>query len=339
MTNKEKIRFLGYDKVYDVIQIMLMQFNPKEEVLKRYVLNSGSVKEENRIDRLLSKFQINIDPKIDIFFDGTSKNSSFFSDYYTNIIKKEGFIDFPNFIERIQSDSDLKKKIITYYFDGNYEKEQDIMKKLCFDTELKLSVSQKEGLLRILLFWNEMVIILVRELLRIGTVLEQKYETHGTLAKKIIANMNEVLFVSEAFEEWCNEKSKIDVKISYVNPYILWRGNLKSEAIIILGVEYEKLLQTKKREFNSLVRFCHTIGDETRFQIMSMIKQKKGASITEIASSLGLPVKSVVYHVDKLKRMNVIQNQMEGKKAIYYINTESIFRAMEQLENFTKGNI
>lgn len=92
MTNKEKIRFLGYDKVYDVIQIMLMQFNPKEEVLKRYVLNSGSVKEENRIDRLLSKFQINIDPKIDIFFDGTSKNSSFFQITIQISLKKKGLL-------------------------------------------------------------------------------------------------------------------------------------------------------------------------------------------------------------------------------------------------------
>lgn len=334
MADKEKFRFLGYDKVYDVIQIMLMQFNPKEEVLKRYVLNDGLYGDKKRVEQLLDLFNIGLNPQIKFLFNATIQKASFFSDYYVKQLDQFGYIEFSDFIKIIDTDTNLQQEILKYHLGDMLSKEDDIAHVILFGLDATYSAEKKEGLMRLLFYFEETKGILINELIRVGNMLDHQYEIHQNRIEKMRKSLAKIKYCDEETEQWIKKKKSIEVKISLISPYLLWWGDIASGGGMILGIEYERVMQASWNAQFSLAKFCEAMGDEVRNNILVCIKENKCLSIGEIASSLDLSIPIVTYHINKLKEMRVIYREKEQKVSKYYLNTDSIQNAIEKLKLF-----
>ncbi len=334
MADKEKFRFLGYDKVYDVIQIMLMQFNSKEEIFRRYVLNDELYDDKERVNYLLEKFDIGLDRTLAFLFDGISMNPSFFSKYYTNQLYRYGFMEFMDFIRIIDEDSELQQKILKYHLGDELSEKEDLAHVILFELPEEFSAEKKEELIKILLYFSEIKKILMNELIRVGTVLDGEYEKNKDIIKKIQKGVSNIQYCDEETECWFEEKENIDVRFSYINQYLIWLGEAKTKGGIILGIEYERMFKSRWNMTVSLPKFCEALGDEIRNNILICIKKSKGMSVAEIASTLGLSIQMATYHINKLKETRVICKGKKQNTSKYYINTKSIKQAVKELQFF-----
>lgn len=337
MADKEKFRFLGYDKVYDVIQIMLMQFNPKEEVLKRYVLNDELYGDKKRVEQLLDLFNIGLNPQIRFLFNSIIEKNSFFSKYYVKQLDQFGFVGFSDFIKIIDTDTNLQQEILKYHLGDMLSKEDDIAHVILFGLDATYSAEKKEGLMRLLFYFEETKGILINELIRVGNMLDHQYEIHQNRIEKMRKSLAKMKYCDEETEQWIKKKKSIDVKISLISPYLLWWGDIASGGGMILGIEYERVMQASWNAQFSLAKFCEAMGDEARNNILVCIKENKCLSIGEIAELLDLSIPMVTYHINKLRGIRVIYKGKKHNTSKYYINSSSILMAIEKLKYYMEA--
>jgi len=69
-----------------------------------------------------------------------------------------------------------------------------------------------------------------------------------------------------------------------------------------------------------------------RVNIIQLLLQNKGLSVTEIYEKLKILQAEASHHLTLLKDFGVIKKVREGKKSIYFIDAEDYQRTLEMVE-------
>ena len=333
---KNEIDILGFDKIYDVIHIMIMRFNPYDKILKLHMLNESMNEDIKRFDHIWKKYDVTLDPEISLFFDCTINSVSFLSRYYMDMIKEHGFIEFKKFLEIVERDARLKEKLICYYV-GKYKSDTLFMNDLLLEKKYTFSAELREGMMRIVLFFETIREKLIHNMKKIGDLLDKEYKKlQEFLDKQIVDNdIDKIRHLNSHASNWFERHKKIQVKFAYINQYTIWRGDFSNAGGAILGINYEKAIKAMWNLDISIIDFCEVLGDNIRFGMLEKIKEKAGGmTIADIARETGVSVSNVIYHMEKMKKVKMVSYIMQGKTACYYLNPESIKRAIQSLESF-----
>ena len=330
---KPRIKILGFDKIYDAIHIMILKFNPKEKLVKYYILNESMNEDIKRFNHLREYFNIDLDQECSIFFDCSYKQMSFFTTYYREIIYERDFIEFDDFIAGLKQDNDLKNKILSFYFE-EYEDDESLLSELLLSAKYDFSDEIAKGLVRLILFFDYVKEKLISNLEKVGNVLEFEYSKYREFLDKQRGDncADEIRFLNFSESEWYKRQNEIQVKFALINQYVIWRGDFQNSGGMILGISYERNFNAMWNLDITLIDFCEVLGDKVRFEIIEKLRDNGGGmSIADIARVTGISISNAIYHVEKLKKVKLVRFNMRGKTAYYYVNSESIRLARMEL--------
>ncbi|MEM7555709.1 MAG: metalloregulator ArsR/SmtB family transcription factor [Cyanobacteria bacterium P01_A01_bin.84] len=78
-----------------------------------------------------------------------------------------------------------------------------------------------------------------------------------------------------------------------------------------------------REQFQTLLRFFKTLGDESRLKIIGILATKE-CSVEELAALLDLKEPTVSHHLTKLKQLNLVTMRSEGNTHIYQLESENL---------------
>lgn len=333
-----KIKILGFDKVFDTIHILTIRFNPREKIVRHYILNETKNEDLVRFDSIYEHFNMELDRECDLFFNCSIKPVSFMSEYYTDLIHESDFISFEDFIAKLRSDRDLKKKVLSHYL-NEYENDDILLNELLLTKQHTFSDEMVKGLIRLVLFFSDVRDKLIANLEKVGEVLDSQYlQYQEFLVKQCIDNeVDKIKYLNPDANVWYERQNEIKVKFVLINPNMVWRCDLQKNGGIILGIRYERNFNLMWNSGILLTDFCEALGDKVRFKILEKLKNNCGGmSIAEIAKATDISISNVIYHMEKLKKVKLISYTMKGKTAFYYVNSKSIRHAIKLLEMYAE---
>ena len=95
---------------------------------------------------------------------------------------------------------------------------------------------------------------------------------------------------------------------------------------------------TKKEAFNKsqnrLADLAKALGHPARIAILEFLAQQNSCMCGDIVDELPLSQATVSQHLAELKRVGLIQGQIEGPKVCYCINTKAWNEAKQLLAHF-----
>jgi len=95
------------------------------------------------------------------------------------------------------------------------------------------------------------------------------------------------------------------------------------------------MLLSEKIDYNKIERTAKRLNLMThpmRVNIIQLLLQNKGLSVTEIYEKLKILQAEASHHLTLLKDFGVIKKVREGKKSIYFIDAEDYQRTLEMVE-------
>lgn len=107
----------------------------------------------------------------------------------------------------------------------------------------------------------------------------------------------------------------------------------------ILGQNYLETLLIDSQFKISPESIGNAIGDKHRERIVGIILEHGEQSSGEIAKKLGLALNTVTYHLDIMKKANLLCSRNQGKSTFYWINSKTCEEASRMFKIWSRGGI
>jgi DNA-binding transcriptional ArsR family regulator len=80
-------------------------------------------------------------------------------------------------------------------------------------------------------------------------------------------------------------------------------------------------------------RFCRVLGNPTAYQILKILRAS-ARTPTELASEIGLSVKTISATLRHLRQVNLVRYTTQSSKKIYFLKDQSILRVLSGIEKY-----
>lgn len=329
------VKFKEYDQVYDIIQIMVFTLNSYDELTGRHMMLGSRETDLQWLNYLMASIGFDIDDRLKIFCDVTMYDVSFIMKYYEKNRKEQDFLDLKKFLALMKSDVEFKNQIIYYYLKKRYNDEKSVLYDLTFNCNKEFSSTLREQLIGFVLFTDEIFKQLIYIMERLGKYLEKLYIQNKLLLEKLKRNFSVKQIANIKMEnvQWLLKQPYIEISFSVIDRYVILCEKQNKIGRMILGIEYNKKVEAMWNSDISVIDIFNSLGDEIRYKILNLLKKKHlRMSVREIAECLELPIPTVIYHVDKLKKVKMLTSKMRGKTVIYQINMMCIENIIKELK-------
>lgn len=330
--------------IYDTIKIMTMKLNAKPLWINHVVQKGTETEDEIYVDYWLNQFP-SLPQELMIFFHLKDKRDvGFFIYVWAKLLqKKNGEICYDHLIEYINDKTKIREDISVFYLDRKITDLDDF--------ELELSQrSELNGLLRFHLLGfivnPDRYLTLLKEIL--FTYYNKTLEIYKDRAESILQYQEKITstglydIISKYHRDMAKENINIEnQKIIYSITLFIKKCILfdveQSVKWCLLGVEYEQQVQEYEELLIDMAALGNAFGDKHRFNIIQLMLKYGEMSVSDFANRLGLAVNSVSYHLDIMRKANLVCCRSKGKSTIYWLNSKVCAIISNILETWSRG--
>lgn len=330
---------IAYSMVYDVCQAIVAKTNPEGKWIDEYIIDSNEKNDSEYIRALLSKLP-KVDERMYLFSNLEVKNSSFLSECYMRFIDEDGRdCTVEGFCEYLRNFDKIKSLMCKYYFGIETEDVKSISK-LCYESSMGNNL--KALLYEFLIFEDTYMDIIEQEIIHIAFSIQKFYEVRSDEVEKAQKKFNFGMFQKKIAElrkgdQWGKKLERVCVSFSIWNRYLILRKVKGKEGYLIIGTNYEKVLYKVSNEKIDLAVFGNAIGDPVRQKILKTVIENGELSVGEITKNIEGTPTTTLYHLDVLKKANVLKSRSSGRKVICWVNDVQIDLAIKALGLMRKG--
>jgi len=141
-----------------------------------------------------------------------------------------------------------------------------------------------------------------------------------------------------------DKDQKLYVTFCLLNQYCLNLYLVPNGAVYFLGIDYivaiNDFIKNKKTE--PIDKLCAALGDENRFKILMMIKERGEVTCKDLERAFDFSGSTAYHHLTMLVRAGAVSVRNEGKTICYSINRNNFDKMISSLSEFSnnrKGNI
>lgn len=328
-----------YSKIYDVCQAIVAKTNPEGKWINEYIVDKNVEKDSKYIKKLLSKVS-SIDDRMYLFSNLEIKSNSFLSECYLSFVHEDSdSCTIEGFCKYLRNFGKIMGMMCKYYFGIEAENEK-VMLKLCYESEIDNSL--KALMYEFLMFQDTYMETVEREIGQVAFSIQKLYE-----ARNHELEQAQLGFEFEAFQkkikelkngdQWEESLERINISFSIWNRYLIMRNTRGKEGYLIIGIDYKGSLYKVSNEKLDLAVFGNAIGDSVRQKILKTVLENGELSVGEIIRNIGGTPTAILYHLDILKKANLIKSRSSGRKVLCWVNDKQIGLAIKALESMRKG--
>lgn len=329
-------RNLGF--IYDATQIITCKTSRRESWIELFVRNGNELKDLQVIETILDKFNELNSKILLIGYRERNKDSlidSLFSAYADEYM---GNWDTTSFIDYITDVNRFKSFVTEYYFEQSSS--ENIFEAIDVTS---ISPTLKAILYDFYLFPEKFVNLLKNELVKVFSILE-KY--HADNLENIIAcqeAFNYELLDSASIpfakkKKWDKGLATCYVSFSLVSKYIIDRNKVNNSGWIVLGYDYARAFNEPNETQLDIAAFGNAFGDKLRVKIIELIVQNGEMTLADLSKVIGVVNTIAIYHLDILKKENLLLHRYEGRKVLYCLNTTQINKGLDAIRELCGMN-
>ncbi len=322
-------RNLGF--IFDATQIITCKTASRESWIELFVRNGNESKDLQAIESILEKFSDLNSKLLLIGYRERKRDSLLDSLFCAYADEYMGNWDVASFIDYITDANRFKAFTTEYYFDHNTS--ENIFEEI--DTA-DISSTLKAILYDYYLFPDKFLNLIKNELNKVFLTLE-KYHTD---------NLESIVVCQEAFnyelldsanipfakkKKWDKGLATCYVSFSLVSKYIIDRNKVDDSGWIVLGYDYAKAFEEPNETKLDIAAFGNAFGDKIRVRIIELIVQNGEMTLADLSKEIGVVNTIAIYHLDILKKENLLLHRYQGRKVLYCLNTSQINKGLNAI--------
>ena len=251
-------------------------------------------------------------------------------------MKQKELTDFAQYLLNVEH---IKMLVTKYYL--NCCAEEDVLRKIALAQNIRADL--KGLLFEFFLFPEEYMKKVSEEILKIAYKLEKYY----------LENLNMILECQEKFDfsllecengpfakkrKWNQGMKNCYVSFALMSKYAVLRGRTGEDGWVILGYDFRKSFdETTEKEIN-IAAFGNAFGDKLRVKIVEEIVKNGEMTLADLAKKLGVVNTIAIYHLDVLKKENLMLHRYQGRKVLYCLNISQINKGLEAIKILCGGD-
>ena len=332
---------ISYSMLYDVCQILAAKTNPEGKWIKSLIMEGQDHEDADYIYDILDKIP-DVDQKMYLFCNLETKDSSLLSKCFgVYLNQNQGDCTVEGFCEFLRDNETINHILYQFYFNTEMADHESI-EAVCYQSDMSSAI--RALLYEYIRFNDSYMDQVVDTIIHTAQAIKEIYDQR----------LNRIVKAQEAFDfgvflklikekqkkkDWNTGLEKIYVSFSLFDRYVVWREKSNKVGWYILGTDYEKNYQETYEKKVDLAVFGNALGDPMRFGILKAVIQNKELTIGEITKNIGGATTTTLYHIDVLKKANLLMSRNKGRKVIYWVNERQLQLAMEEIDKLLKGEI
>ena len=330
-------RNLGF--IYDVCNVVICKTAKRETWIDLFVKNGSESEDLHAIEQVLARIE-DVDISLRLFGDRDRKKGSLigeiFDAFFSGGMKQKELTDFAQYLLNVEH---IKMLVTKYYL--NCCAEEDVLRKIALAQNIRADL--KGLLFEFFLFPEEYMKKVSEEILKIAYKLEKYY----------LENLNMILECQEKFDfsllecengpfakkrKWNQGMKNCYVSFALMSKYAVLRGRTGEDGWVILGYDFRKSFdETTEKEIN-IAAFGNAFGDKLRVKIVEEIVKNGEMTLADLAKKLGVVNTIAIYHLDVLKKENLMLHRYQGRKVLYCLNISQINKGLEAIKILCGGD-
>ena len=323
---------------FDACSVITCKTAKRENWAHLFTQTGDELKNLRNLDNVLLKFD-DVDRKLLLLTCKERKSNNLLGiiniDFLDSYLDKSSPDAFINFLSNIEA---MKKYVETYYLeqDSNGTIFEKIAQKTSLDSELK------SLLYEFFLFPEAFIETIKKEFKKVFDTLRIFYSEQNELLFQCQEN-----FSFQKFEninsplskrgKWAKGMKRCFVAFSLLNKYTIARGKNDTDGWLVLGYRFEKSLIELIETNVDIAGFGNAFGDKLRVRIIEELVKNGEMTLADLAKTLGVVNTIAVYHLDILKKENLLLHRHLGRKVLYCLNTRQIDKGLETLKMLCGG--
>ncbi len=323
-------RNLGF--ILDATQIVTCKTARRESWIDVFVRNGNESKDLQTIENILKKFE-DLNPKLLLIGYRERKRGSLLDSLFIDYADEnmgnwnaEGFLNYVTDIERFTA------SITNYYF--GHTNTDNIFEEI--GEAENLSSALKAILYDFYLFPDKFLTLVKNEMTKVFTALEKYHNDHLELIVTCQESFNYELLDSENIpfakkKKWDKGLSTCYVSFSLISKYVIERKKIADCGWVILGYDYAAAFAQPNETKIDIATFGNAFGDKIRAKIIELIVQNGEMTLADLSKEIGVVNTIAIYHLDILKKENLLLHRYQGRKVLYCLNTSQINKGLDAI--------
>lgn len=341
--------------LYDVISMLIMKLNPKNKWISTVVNPSHENGDLTHYNYWMNQFT-DPDHRLLLFvYRPDNKTLTFLSLFFKDLLKKHNFqLDLHTFLAELDNIDYIFEKICFFYLGEEtpastlpVEIAEKIYDRNDLSNDIKFfllnfSVNKKPYITclkeHIINYYNEFSKIYslrANDLL----VLHENFSIPN-LTQMVSLYLNTNNNDNDAIKQKFSSLQTLHLSFCLFMKNGIWLTLLNDDNWwCILGQNYLETLLIDTQFKITPESIGNAIGDKHRERIVGIILEHGEQSSGQIAKKLGLALNTVTYHLDIMKKANLLCSRTQGKSSFYWINSKTCEEASRMFKIWSEGGV
>ena len=311
--------------LFDACQIITCKTAPMPTWITDYVHTGTELEDLQFIEDILSAMS-SVSPKLILLGYIDKKKGSLINRLLTAFVNEyTGSWSSKQFIHYVTNEDRIKREIAQFYF--NTDSTDSALDAVA---ESSYSADIKACLYEFFLYPQKYITLMNNEIQSIITETEKYYFQHAHILLDCVNSFDSDILLSLIPKKL--KSMDRTYSFSIISRYAVFYGVEKTHNWVIVGSEYKKLTDVTNQAPIDLAAFSNAFGDKIRVKIVDLIRENGEMTLADLSKNLGVVNTIAIYHLDILKKENLMLQRHNGRKVLYSLNIAQITRGLTLLE-------
>ncbi len=329
-------RNLGF--IYDVCQVITCKTAKRESWIDVFVKTGHESEDLRDLEHILARFD-EVDPSLLLFGYRDRKKGSLigniFCDFVSNNMFNGSVADFVSFLNNTEQ---IRQYVTSYYFEC--EDDENILNIVAAEKSLPSDI--KSLLYEFYLFSEQFMKKVNDEINKIAMSLQKIHAEKLEILLGCQENFDYSAMEKEnspfaKTKKWEHGMKNCYVSFSLISKYAGLRGRSAENGWMILGCEIQKSFGETIEQEIDIAAFGNAFGDKLRVKIVEEIVKNGEMTLADLAKKLGVVNTIAIYHLDILKKENLMLHRYQGRKVLYCLNKSQIEKGLTAIKTLCGG--
>ena len=324
--------------IFDACHVITCKTAKRESWISTFVQEGREASDIQEIDLILEKFDA-VDPKLHVFGYRDRKKGTFLGQLLLKYADTSlGSWEIADFMEYISDEERMRGLIAAFYF--NAKTTEHIFELILKDTVL--STELKSFLYEFFLFTDRYLDLLKNAFDKIFYVLNIYYAENFELYTRCQESFDYAVLKQPKSpfaktQKWDQGMKTCYISFSLISKYLIVRGKVEELGWLVLGCNFFSTFGEVADAPISIASFGNAIGDKIRVGIVEELVKNGEMTLADMAKTLGVSNTIAIYHLDILKRENLIFHRNQGRKVLYCLNQRQVDKALAAIKKLCGG--
>lgn len=323
--------------IFDVCHIVTCKTAKRETWIQSCIRSGSEAADVQEIENILSTFE-DLNPKM-LLFGYRDRKKGCLTDILIKYVDENiGNWDVEGFIQYLSDVEKMKNFVSEYYF--SQEETDQIFDLIANDETLPGDL--KSLLYEFFIFPDRYMKVVISEINKIFASLQKHYSEKFEVLLHCQETFNYSILKQENSpfsknKRWDQGVKNMYVSFSLVNKYTITRGRGSVDGWLLLGYDFFSTLGEMNETKLNIAAFGNAFGDKLRVKIVEEIVKNGEMTLADLSRKLGVVNTIAIYHLEILKKENLLLHRYQGRKVLYCLNVNQIEKGLAAIKSLCGG--